>query len=147
MLHRDRDEIGSFLDRLRAGRALPGFASFLLGVIVVIGIASRSDPDERRARLAAGQQSSTPSSSDVGRRRDALPITRDMSVEACSRTGALTKGCVGSETTLRPLALEAWSSATADIRKACLDDARGAAEPVGVLFACLRAQDPAARHL
>ena len=145
MLNRDRGEIGSFLGRLRCGRALPGFASFLLGVVIVIGIASRSDPDERRARLAAGQQSSIPSSSDVGRRGDALPITPDISVEACTRTGGLTKGCIGSETTLRPLALDAWSSATAEVRQACLDDARGAAEPVGVLFACLRAQDPAAR--
>lgn len=81
---------------------------------------------------------------DPGFDAHALPITRDTSVRACNRTEGLAMGCIGSETTLRPLALEAWRTATADARKTCLDDAHGAAEPVGVLFACLRAQDPAA---
>lgn len=96
---------------------------------------------KERDRTSADRVAPAAALADAGANGDVLPITRDMSVAACNRSGGMAAGCIGSETSLRQPAFEVWRSASAADRKECLDAAARAPEPVGALYTCLRSKE------
>ena len=129
-------------NRPRRARQIP--AAILLATAAAGSVAlwSWKERDQTPAEWRSHSAALAKASTNV----DMLPFTRGMSVAACYRSGGMAAGCIESETSLRQPTLEAWRSATAADRRECMDAADRAPEPVGALYACLRAKERVAHQ-